>query len=243
MRKAFQTPFIENLGKLPDQHNLLPDELHGVLDEDSEDPDEPENSEDENQATLESPHAGWTAGHRYRNYSLTPLPSEPRLQGAKMARTTNTARQSIMEAKKNQSSARKKPATAKKTPATAKKQPATAKKQPASAKKPPSRAVKTVPQAPAPARAPKRHYKPGTPFQRLVREISQDFKSELRFQASALGAIQEAAEAVLIEMFEGHYDSLAGPWMKYAAPQEKPGVKSGREYNESFKRKKKDDKA
>jgi histone H3 len=32
------------------------------------------------------------------------------------------------------------------------------------------------------------------PFQRLVREIAQDFKTDLRFQSSAIGALQEAAE-------------------------------------------------
>nr|AAP80725.1 histone H3.3 protein [Griffithsia japonica] len=35
------------------------------------------------------------------------------------------------------------------------------------------------------------------PFQRLVREIAQDFKSDLRFQSSAVLALQEAAEAYL----------------------------------------------
>jgi hypothetical protein len=35
------------------------------------------------------------------------------------------------------------------------------------------------------------------PFQRLVREIAQDFKSDLRFQSSAIGALQESAEAYL----------------------------------------------
>ncbi|KAJ7265861.1 histone-fold-containing protein [Mycena haematopus] len=33
------------------------------------------------------------------------------------------------------------------------------------------------------------------PFQRLVREIAQDFKTDLRFQSSAVMALQEAAEA------------------------------------------------
>jgi len=32
------------------------------------------------------------------------------------------------------------------------------------------------------------------PFQRLVREIAQDFKSDLRFQSSAIGALQESVE-------------------------------------------------
>ena len=40
------------------------------------------------------------------------------------------------------------------------------------------------------------------PFQRLVREIAQDFKTDLRFQASAVLALQEAAEAYLIGLFE-----------------------------------------
>ena len=40
------------------------------------------------------------------------------------------------------------------------------------------------------------------PFQRLVREISQDFKTELRFQSSALHALQEAAEEYLVKLFE-----------------------------------------
>jgi hypothetical protein len=36
------------------------------------------------------------------------------------------------------------------------------------------------------------------PFQRLVREIAQDFKTDLRFQSSAVLALQEAAEAYLV---------------------------------------------
>ena len=40
------------------------------------------------------------------------------------------------------------------------------------------------------------------PFQRLVREIAQDFKTDLRFQASAVMALQEAAEAYLVSLFE-----------------------------------------
>ena len=41
------------------------------------------------------------------------------------------------------------------------------------------------------------------PFQRLVREIAQDFKNDgLRFQGSAVLALQEAAEAYLIGLFE-----------------------------------------
>ena len=40
------------------------------------------------------------------------------------------------------------------------------------------------------------------PFNRLVREIAQDFKTDLRFQASAIGALQEASEAYLVGLFE-----------------------------------------
>ena len=54
-----------------------------------------------------------------------------------------------------------------------------------------------------------RRYQKGTellirklPFQRLVREIAQDFKSDLRFQSTAVLALQEAAEAYMISLFE-----------------------------------------
>ena len=40
------------------------------------------------------------------------------------------------------------------------------------------------------------------PFQRLVREISQDYKTDLRFQSSAVMALQEASEAYLVGIFE-----------------------------------------
>ncbi|XP_004717866.2 histone H3-like [Echinops telfairi] len=40
------------------------------------------------------------------------------------------------------------------------------------------------------------------PFQRLVREIAQDFKTDLRFQSSAVMALQEAREAYLVGLFE-----------------------------------------
>lgn len=40
------------------------------------------------------------------------------------------------------------------------------------------------------------------PFQRLVREVAQDFKSGLRFQSSAIGALQESVEAYLVSLFE-----------------------------------------
>ena len=40
------------------------------------------------------------------------------------------------------------------------------------------------------------------PFQRLVREISQDFKTDMRYQSTALLALQEAAEAYTVTLFE-----------------------------------------
>lgn len=43
---------------------------------------------------------------------------------------------------------------------------------------------------------------PMLPFQRLVREVSQDYKSDLRFQSSAMMALQESVEAYLVGVFE-----------------------------------------
>jgi histone H3 len=40
------------------------------------------------------------------------------------------------------------------------------------------------------------------PFQRLVREVAQSFADDLRFQSSAVAALQEAAEAYLVGLFE-----------------------------------------
>ena len=40
------------------------------------------------------------------------------------------------------------------------------------------------------------------PFQRLVREIAQEYKSDLRFQSSAVTALQEASESYLVSLFE-----------------------------------------
>lgn len=66
-----------------------------------------------------------------------------------------------------------------------------------------------------------RHFRPGTvalreirryqkstemlirklPFQRLVREIAEQYCKELRFQGSAIAALQEAAEDYLVSLF------------------------------------------
>ena len=40
------------------------------------------------------------------------------------------------------------------------------------------------------------------PFQRLVREVATDFKNDLRFQGTAILALQEATEAFLVSLFE-----------------------------------------
>jgi histone H3 len=69
---------------------------------------------------------------------------------------------------------------------------------------------------------PKHRYRPGTlalreirryqkstellirklPFQRLAKEIAQEFRCDLRWQSTAIMALQEAAEAYLIGVFE-----------------------------------------
>ncbi|CAH8390285.1 unnamed protein product [Eruca vesicaria subsp. sativa] len=36
------------------------------------------------------------------------------------------------------------------------------------------------------------------PFQKLVKDIAQSLKAELRFQSSAVDALQEAAEAYMV---------------------------------------------
>ena len=54
-----------------------------------------------------------------------------------------------------------------------------------------------------------RHYQKSTelligklPFQCLVPEIAQDFKTDLHFQSAAIGALQAASEAYLVDLFE-----------------------------------------
>lgn len=68
----------------------------------------------------------------------------------------------------------------------------------------------------------KRRYRPGTvalreirkfqkstellirklPFQRLVREVTRDYNTEIRFQSLAILALQEAAEDYLVSLFQ-----------------------------------------
>ena len=72
------------------------------------------------------------------------------------------------------------------------------------------------------ARKPRRRFRPGTvalreirkyqkstdllirklPFQRLVREVAQDYKTDVRFNSLAILALQEASEAYLVRLFE-----------------------------------------
>merc|ERR1711957_615925 len=40
------------------------------------------------------------------------------------------------------------------------------------------------------------------PFQRLVKEIAHEVKSDVRFQSTAILALQEATEAYLVSLFE-----------------------------------------
>ena len=43
---------------------------------------------------------------------------------------------------------------------------------------------------------------PRAPFQRLVKNIAQEFNSDLRFQSQAIVALQEATEAYIVGVFE-----------------------------------------
>jgi histone H3 len=49
------------------------------------------------------------------------------------------------------------------------------------------------------------------PFDRLVREVAQDFKNDLRFQNAAFPALQESSEASLVALFEVHSDVKVQP--------------------------------
>jgi histone H3 len=46
------------------------------------------------------------------------------------------------------------------------------------------------------------HLIPKLPFQRLVKEIASEYKTDLRFQPSAVKALQEASEAYLVGLFD-----------------------------------------
>lgn len=48
------------------------------------------------------------------------------------------------------------------------------------------------------------------PFQRLVREIAQDFRNDIRFTGTAVLALQESAEAHLVAHFASAAAAKAG---------------------------------
>ena len=50
------------------------------------------------------------------------------------------------------------------------------------------------------------------PFQHLVREIAMDYRSELRFQSTAIMALQEASEAYLVGLFRWFKFTLEPPY-------------------------------
>ena len=50
------------------------------------------------------------------------------------------------------------------------------------------------------------------PFQRLVREIAQDYKTDLRFRSEAVLALQEAAEIYLVHLFEDTNLAAVSAW-------------------------------
>ena len=43
---------------------------------------------------------------------------------------------------------------------------------------------------------------PTAPFQRLVQEIAQKYKNDLRIKAEAYNALQDASEAYIIDLFQ-----------------------------------------
>ena len=79
-----------------------------------------------------------------------------------------------------------------------------------------------------------RHYQKGTellirklPFQRLVREIAHVFDPNLRFQSTAILALQEAAEAYLVGLFQdvnlcALHSNAQGPTSGHADSQRSP---------------------
>ncbi|KAK6813197.1 hypothetical protein RU639_011020 [Aspergillus parasiticus] len=57
------------------------------------------------------------------------------------------------------------------------------------------------------------------PFQRLVREIAQDFKSDLSFQSSAIDTLQETVEAYLASLFEDTNPVPSTPSVSPSSPR------------------------
>ena len=46
------------------------------------------------------------------------------------------------------------------------------------------------------------------PFKRLVREIAQEMSADVKFQASAIGSLQEAAESFLVRVMDSKSRSI-----------------------------------
>lgn len=63
------------------------------------------------------------------------------------------------------------------------------------------------------------------PFQRLVREIAQDFKTDLRFQSTAILALQEASEAYLVSGAAVAYTGAPYWSAEISKPLETPGLR------------------
>ena len=55
------------------------------------------------------------------------------------------------------------------------------------------------------------------PFQRLVREITQELKTELRWQVRAVEALQEASEAYLVSLYLANAPNCLGSQQTCAA--------------------------
>jgi histone H3 len=136
----------------------------------------------------------WKNGERSRKVKFAPAPcpackQKQQQQAAKMARTKQTARKST---------GGKAPRKQLATKAARKSAPATGGVKKPHRYRPGTVALREI-----------RRYQKSTellirklPFQRLVREIAQDFKTDLRFQGSAVLALQESAEAYLVGLFE-----------------------------------------
>jgi len=66
------------------------------------------------------------------------------------------------------------------------------------------------------------------PFQRLVREIAQDFKTDLRFQISAVATLQEAVKRTWLA-------SLKTPICALSTPRESLSCQKTSSWSEGFK--------
>jgi hypothetical protein len=67
------------------------------------------------------------------------------------------------------------------------------------------------------------------PFLRLVREVAQDFKTDLRFNSHAVMALQESAEAYLVGLFEVNASLATNPVYRVATADFSMGG-TGREF-------------